>query len=484
MSEAVTALGDEYGHEKRVLAGVVPDRKDNLLYMLQHLEPDHFRLDRNRNFYTMLERYYDVASGVLPRKTLSDLMSRVENVDAAKVLLYEEAYAELENLELPDHEFRYSVDALKDKRGHQLTGEAFAVGYEILERGAVPPGGKDTLKGAKEARAYVIDRFAHIDKLDALEVAPEGDMNHEGSEVLKEYMDAKDGKNGIGVMSGIKAVDDATGGFQKGELSLLCAYTNQGKSQLACQVAWYAAVKQGINFMFATSETSRATVRRRLIARHSREPQFGLEHGLNTTDIRSGTLSPMEEKAFVAVVKDLDTNPNYGKQYIAQIPRGANLAYVETRFNRQQTMWDIGLGIVDYLALLRSERARQSEREEFNDILRSSKTFATSFNDGNGVPLVSPWQIKRESFIDALRTGYYGLGALSDTTEAEKSSDQIITILRQPEVKDEATLHFLKMRDNEIPDPVSVRIDYRNSFFTDKTSGSFGNALGTSSFGI
>ena len=71
-------MSDEFGHEKRVLAGVLPDRKDNLLYLLQHLEPDHFRLDRNRNFFVMLERYYDVASGVLPRKTLSDIMGRQE----------------------------------------------------------------------------------------------------------------------------------------------------------------------------------------------------------------------------------------------------------------------------------------------------------------------------------------------------------------------------------------------------------------------
>lgn len=470
-------------HERLVLSGILPNRKDNLLYLMLHLERDHFREQVHKNLFVMIERYYDVAGGVLTRDALTDIMQRSGAGEAATVLMYEQAYDEISNLEIADHEFRYSVDALKELRAHQLTGEAFALGFEILERGAEV--GRETLQGAKEARTYVIDQFSKVDKLDNLEVAPEGDMMHEYNEVLDEYMARKTGKTGMGVMSGIGSIDKATGGYQKGELSLVVAYTNQGKTQYVGQTAWHASVHQGLNVFFATSETSRATVRRRIIARHSREPQFGLEHGLDVNDIKNGSLSVSEEKALVAVIKDFDTNPNYGKCYLTQVPRGATLAYYETRMSRQQNLWNIDLSIMDYLALLKPEKGRQSEREEFNDILRGTKTFATSFNDGKGVPIISPWQLKRDSYLDALRTGVYGLGCLSDTTEAEKSSDQIMAILRQPEQKHDCSMHFLKMRDGEIPNPINLTIDYRNAYFADKKGGLSGHgSSGPNSFGI
>lgn len=455
-------------HDKVVLAGILPDRRDLLLQAMQHIEPDHFRSTVHRNLWKMIERYYDVSAGIIPKSTLSDLMSRSETVDAATVLLYEEAYDECASMVVADHEFRYSIDALKDLKAKELTGEAIATTFEILERGYEV--GKVHMSGHQDARKYAYEQFAAIDRLDNIESAPEGDMRHEAQDVLQEYADRKAGKTGIGVLSGIDSLDHATGGFQRGELALVCAFTNAGKTMFTCQTAWHAAVKQGKNVFFASSETVRGTVRRRIIARHSRLSMFGYERGLNAKDIRDGSLSPAEEEVLKAVVHDLDTNPNYGKIYIAQVPRGATLSYLEARMNRQAASWEVDLGIVDYLALLKPDRVRGSEREEFNDILRGGKVFATSFNEGKGVPLISPWQIRRESYNEAIRTGYYGLASLSDTSEAEKSSDQIISLFALPENKgQEVTLQFLKMRDGEIPDPVILTTDFRNAYFTEKT---------------
>lgn len=462
-------------HDRVVIAGILPDRRDLLLYAMQHLEADHFRTSTYRNLWRMLERYYDVAVGIMPKKTLADLLARSEQVDAAKALLFEEAYDECAHADVADHEFRYSIDALKDLKAKEMTGEAIATAFEILERGAEV--GKTRLEGHQEARKYAYEQFATIDRLDNIEAAPEGDMRHEAEDVLREYADRKAGKTGIGVLSGIHSIDTVTGGFQRGELALVCAFTNQGKTMFACQTCWHAAVQQGKNVFFASSETVRGTVRRRIIARHSRLPMFECPGGLDAKKIRDGALSPDEEEVLKAVVHDLDTNPNYGRIYIAQIPRGASLSYLEARMNRQGSSWDIDLGIIDYLALLKPDRVRGNEREEFNDTLRGAKVFATSFNEGRGVPLISPWQIRRESYLDALKTGFYGLASLSDTSEAEKSSDQIVSLLAQPETRGELTLQFLKMRDGEIPSPVVLETDFRNAYFADKAHASSGFSL-------
>lgn len=468
-------------HDKVVLAGIIPDRKDLMLQAMQHLEAEHFRSTTYRNLWKMLERYYDVAVGIIPKKTLSDLLGRSESVDAAKVLLYEEAYEECAVMQVADHEFRYSIDALKDLKAKEMTGEAIATAFEILERGVEV--GKERMEGHKDARKYLNEQSSVIDRLDNLEAAPEGDIRHEADEILKEYADRKAGKTGIGIMSGIGSIDAATGGFQKGELSLVAAFTNHGKTQFCCQTTWHAAVKQGKNVFFATSETVRGTVRRRIIARHSRLPQFEYPNGLNSIDIRDGTLSPKEEEILREVVYDLDKNPNYGRIYIAQIPRGATLSYLEARMNRQGATWDIDLGVVDALMLLKPDRMRGSEREEFNDILRDAKVFATSFQEGRGVPMISPWQIRRESYLDALRTGAYGLASLSDTSEAEKSSDQIISLLGHAETK-EVTLQFLKMRDGEIPESKTLITDFRNAYFADKATNSLSNGFNMTALGL
>lgn len=456
-------------HAKIVLSGIIPNRKDHLLYAMQHLEGEHFKNEVQKGIFKMLDRYFDVAGDVLPKTVLADQLSRSKSLDTAKALLYEEAFTELENLSPADHEFRYAVDALKDARAEDLTGEAITTAFEILMRGAEV--GRDRFEGHKEARQYAYSQFSVIDKLDNIEVAPEGDMRHEASEVLNEYMDRKEGKTGQGILTGIASLDKEAKGLGKGELAVVAAFTNAGKTQFCCQTAWHAAVMQGKNVFFATSETVRSTVRRRIIARHSRLSQFGLTKGLDSTDIKNGTLSPQEEVALKDVVYDLDSNPNYGKLYIAQIPRGATLSYLEARMNRQGALWPVDLALVDYLALLKSDRKRNSEREEMNEVIKDAKVYATSFNEGNGVPLISPWQIRRESYQDALRTGAYGLASLSDTAEIEKSADQIISLLRMPEQPGQVSLQFLKMRDGEVPHAITLETDFRNAFFGDKKGG-------------
>lgn len=458
-------------HAKIVLSGIIPGRRDLLLYAMQHLESEHFFNEIQRGIFISLERYYDVAGDVLPKNVLSDLLANSQTMETAKALLYGEAFEEIENLEISDHEFRYSVDALKERRAEQLTGEAITTAFEILERGAEV--GRERLQGHKEARAYAYSQFAHIDKLDNLEVAPEGDMRREGNEVLQEYADRKSGKVDKGVLTGIPSVDEVGNGMGRGELIIVAAYTSAGKTQFCCQTAWHTSVMQGKNVFFATSETVRSTVRRRIIARHSRLPQFGLSNGLNVTGIKNGSLTASEEKVLKEVVDDLDHNPNYGELYISQIPRGATLSYVEARMNRQAALWDIDLAVCDYLALLKSDRKRNSEREELNEIIKDAKVYANSFNDGKGVPFLSPWQIRRESYQEALKVGgEYSLSSLSDTAESEKSADQIMTLFRIPETKNQVTFQFLKLRDGEIPSPLKLKIDFRNAFIGENGPGS------------
>lgn len=257
-------------------------------------------------------------------------------------------------------------------------------------------------------------------------------------------------------------------------------------SMLTTQIAWDAAVTQGKNVFFSTSETIRPQVRRRLLARHSRLPQFGLPRGLNSADLKNGTLSPEEEEVFEQVVDDFTTNPTYGKIHLAQVPRGATLGFLEARLNRQQQNWNIDLVVIDYLALLKPDRHRQTSREEFNDVLKDAKVMATAHDGGRGVPIISPWAMSQTAYKEALRTGEYQLANLAETSEAEKSPDQIWAMLRLPDAPNEVKMQSLKNRDGDTPSSFVLATDYRAAFLGQKDSSGMASLLDTgedSSFG-
>jgi replicative DNA helicase len=253
--------------------------------------------------------------------------------------------------------------------------------------------------------------------------------------------------------------------MQPSELCIVAAYTSQGKSQFLCQAAWHAAVVQGKSVYFATTETIRNTTMRRILSRHSRLPQFGIPNGLNVSDIKNGTLTADEKEAFFDVVRDFTTNSNYATCYIAQMPRNATLNYLDrsvSRVNRQISQID--LVAVDYLQLYRSLKSRQSEREEFNELLRDAKVWCSTFDKGRGVPFITPWQMRQEEWKNAVKSNGYTLASLADTSESEKSADMIISILRPTPTANEAYLQVLKDRDGPLMGPQQVHLDYRNSY--------------------
>lgn len=460
-------------HALVVLAGIVPGRRDNLLYALQHLVPEHFRVLEQRNLFQMLERYHDQAGDILAKHTLTDMLQRA-GTDVAKTVLYEALYEEVHDKEVVQHEFRYAVEALKDLRAEQLTGEALTTALEVLDRGVEIE--RVERKGHRDAREYAYAELTRIDKMGSIEATPEGDMKHDSERMISLYADRKSGKTTSGLTVGIDAIDQG-GGWSNGELILVTAYTGEGKSMLSTQSAWYTAVKHGKNVFFATSETVRDQVMRRLIARHSREPQFGRPEGIDSNQIKNGTLSDEDEKVMLAAWDDLKHNPTYGRIYLCQVPRGATLSYVEARMNRQAASFQIDLCVIDYIALLKAEIRRQKTQEEYNDMLKDAKVLATSHDQGRGVPLVSPWAMSQAAWKKAVgkdgpATGEYTLGSLAETSEAEKSADQICYLLRLLDQPNEAKFGHLKFRDGELPPSSTLEVDYRNAYLTDKRAAS------------
>jgi replicative DNA helicase len=456
-------------HCKIVLAAIIPDRRDLLDVALRHLTPEHFPDVTARALFVMLERYAAVTGAILSRPALTDILASAR-ADAGRVALYEETYDQLAGYPADEAAFRWSLEQIRELAADRATGEALTAAMEILTRGTQDERGQQ-LRGHTDARQHVLQRFAEIDRDLSMQDAPEGDMRTEGGDILADYAARKTARihgHHVGVEFGIPELDARVNGIGRGELCLFVGYTSEGKTSAMVQLGWHATVAQARNTVILTTETLRAQVRRRLIARHSCLEHFGLGDGLNSRDIKIGNLNAEQEAAFHTVVADFTDNPAYGRCYLVQVPRGATIGYIESKLTRIQRMFNIDLVIMDYLALLKPDRRRTTDREELGGILKEAKQLATTFNDGAGIPFVSPWQVSRTARQEAERTGYYTASALSETAEASNSSDLIISLLapmdntqRRCTVK----MQVMKNRDGERASAIEVVVDYPTSRF-------------------
>jgi replicative DNA helicase len=464
-------VADANDHARRVLSAIVPSRRDLLDKALQQLTPTHFPDPALRNLYQLLERYAEVTGAIMTRDALEDML-RAQ--DVGKRALYLETYDAVSVQSVPEGDFTWSVQQLRELAAEKATNEALVEAMEILRSGASSDRGKQ-LRGHEDARHHVLERFSEIDRELSMQDSPEGDMRLEGGEMADDYARRKDNRlkgKAPGILFGIPDLDVHVGGLQPGELDFLVGYSSDGKTSLCVQLAWSCAVEQGRNVVFLTTETLRSQVRRKLLSRHSKLPQFGLPDGLKSSAVKSGTLSDEEERVLTQeVIPDFASNPTYGRCYIAQVPRGANMAAMESRLYRVARMFRVDLVVMDYLRLLRAPVHRQSEREELGAMIIEAKQLSTTFDDGRGVPFVSPWQVNRSSWEEANRAGYYTLKCLAESAEATNSADVIVSVLapqdregRRAEVK----CQVLKNRDGEQVPSIPVDVDYATSCFTSR----------------
>lgn len=467
-------------YSSSVLAGILPNNKTAFYDAVNAgISKEHFHSAYHRLIWEFIAAAYDRYADLPGDDAFIDFATRYyakKKEDKSTVLVME--WKKLVDNPVPIADFRYALEQLLEQFRQRLTGEALAKSFEILEEGLFVDG--ERLEGQAAARQYLMGELSKIDSAIVVENAPEGDLRNETDKILKEYILRRDNPELYGGINfGIPQIDNNVNGLLPGDLAILAAFTGHGKSHLVTQLAWNSAVKQGKHFYLATSETVRDQFLCRLIARHSREKMFGLEKGLNAKKIMHSTLDSNEFKVLHDVLDDLHQNPDYGAFYVAQIPSGASLTYVESRARSFKHDNPMDLLLIDSLNLLSPLSRRGNEREEYNDTLKRAKQLATELE----IPLVSPWQIRRESYQAALSTNTYQLASLSDTSEAEKSASLIMTLLRLESDDNTVIAQVLKNRTGEAVRPETIYIDYRNSYFgespkhsaSSQSAGVFGN---------
>lgn len=463
-------------HARTLFSAIVPDRKDLLETALTQLSAEHFPSDGNDdktwlNMFKIFSWYYNIAGDVLTKKAVTDALTRLSSDDMGKVRLYETVYDSLEASKASESDFRWSLEQLKELYATRATKVALVEAMQVLSSGIEGPQGAE-IKGHAACRDRVLAKFGEIDMRQTIQEAPDGDARDEESDILEDYSRKKEihlSGDSAGTDFGIPGLDKYLGGLQPGELDFILGYSSSGKTSLSVQLAWWAAFMQKKNVIYVTTETLRSQVRRKTISRHSKLEKFGLEDGLNSLDLKRGTLSSLEEDKLREVVHDFAHGDKYGQFRIMQASEGMSISNLKVRLQSLQARRPIDLVIIDALYILSSDIKRTVPRDALNDSIEKAKILATTFDNGNGIPIITPWQTSREHKERADRDRRYSMAAMAETAYAERYADIVVSLLEPSQVQRKTTLScaVIKNRDGEQSPNFDIDVDYATSHFTD-----------------
>jgi len=380
-------------------------------------------------------------------------------VDRLDALVLERARTQGDFLKLlevraEDRRLRRTVEIFRE------AGKIATTGVTIREKH-----GEIHLRGPIPALRYVVDRAADV-VTPTSGVRLSGDVTTDGESFKQEYERVEaDPLAGLGQLSGIQQIDVALKGAKRGELWTHAAFTGGLKSTFAVNWHYNQSVYYRHSTILFSLEMPYSQVRRILYAIHSEHPKFekirkrlGIRKCLDYEKIRDGELSPVERAfLFEDVIPDFNDPANkYGHIHIEVADPDKSDFNSNDMRSRAELLYSkdpaIRMVTIDHAGLMSSRNRHSSTTERLNEVLRDLKRIAMSFNRGMGIAILALFQISREGYKAASKSGgRYNLTHLSYANEAERSSDIVTATWVDTELEESNLAKFqcLKARDHK-----------------------------------
>jgi replicative DNA helicase len=186
-----------------------------------------------------------------------------------------------------------------------------------------------------------------------------------------------------GTPSGFRDLDDKTGGFQPGNLVVIAARPSMGKSTLVCDFAQNVAVKHNTPVALFSLEMSEMELAHRFIGSQSR---------ISSDRLRKGRVGSKDWPKVVKACNQLESAPLW-------IDDSSDLGLLELRAKARRLQAQekgrgsdgLGMVIVDYMQLMRSDDARANRVEQVSQFSRGLKILARELM----VPVIAISQLSR-----------------------------------------------------------------------------------------
>jgi replicative DNA helicase len=366
--------------------------------------------------------------------------------DRQKVLLL---FLDLKDLPVSKDKLKVILPQLKEEVHSIRMASALEEAAVILTEGWEKKG-EERKEGFRAARSHIMQRMAELDQVDT-KTTPVQEIRAGLGEFLEEYAQAKQVDN-LGILTGFKQIDELTRGIQRGELWVMCGFTGEGKSSYLLNVAYNACIRCAKNVVYVSLEMPMKQVRRRMYTRHTNSRKFNISDGLLYKRIKEGNLNVDEEKLLYEASTDFSVNPDYGKLYVLQVPKSETVPALRERLTYLRSQHSIDLLVLDYASLMACTRKRASRQDEIIEVIEGLKSLALTFNEGEGLAVLTANQISRTAKEEANRLGHYGINFASETSAIEKNADLLAWILRNEELagSHEAKIGIPKYRDGDV----------------------------------
>jgi replicative DNA helicase len=253
-----------------------------------------------------------------------------------------------------------------------------------------------------------------------------------------------------GTPSGFRDIDAITGGFQPGNLIIVAARPAMGKSAIVANIAENVAVRHNQPVAFFSLEMSEVELAQRFIACRAR---------ISGDKLRKGQVSQKDWPKVVRACNELEQAPLW-------FDDSSDLGVLDLRAKarrlhaQEQDKGGLGLIIVDYLQLMRTDDPRANRVEQVGQISRGLKILARELE----VPVLAISQLSR-----APEQRHPPKPMLSDLRESgnlEQDADVVAFLFREDYYRDPdeepdglADLIIAKHRNGPIASPKLVFLD-------------------------
>lgn len=262
-----------------------------------------------------------------------------------------------------------------------------------------------------------------------------GRLSEEAAQVLSEYAANKNAPSSGYIPTPFPHLNKVCqGGGRAGRMWMVAAYTGDGKTAVAKDLI-YGGLTHGLGALIVTAEQTRSDVRRLIAVRHTHQIIPG---GVSLSRYTAGTLSPQEELALNEACKQI-AKGTLGPASYFQAPSGTTMADIRSIIEAVSRDHPIDMLMLDHTLLFQPSSERRSfmqERDRVSEVIREMKQITLDANNGNGLWGIACHQISRDGYDAACKRGFYVNSDLAATSEAERSADLILWILRTDALKD------------------------------------------------
>jgi len=223
-----------------------------------------------------------------------------------------------------------------------------------------------------------------------------------------------------GTPSGFRDVDAITGGFQPGNLVIVAARPAMGKSALVANIAENVAVKKQQPVAFFSLEMSEVELAQRFIACRAR---------ISGDKLRKGQVSKKDWPKVLRACNELEEAPLW-------FDDSSDLGILDLRAKarrlhaQEQERGGLGLIILDYIQLMRSDDHRANRVEQVGQISRGLKILARELE----VPVVAISQLSRAP--EQRTPPKPQLSDLRESGQIEQDADVVAFLYREDYYRD------------------------------------------------